>query len=927
MTKVIAPDLMQLDDIKQFSKEMNRLKQNNPVGTLDYTLSSLFTKNALHKLNQAAQGIQQRNSQLQNLSPRDTMLFQEWKDSFDKISSRLTEQKVNNEKVTGDVLTTEKISELSQKEESPSFETKKQKNLRAMAIRIMAGIISSVPGKTTQWVDKHRVSTGLAVSGALGYFIVPEIFVAVTNILLSSFNNSTNTSGVPIYQVTSLPNLIAMLVFLPSVVMLMSFLSIPFIKQLQKVMPKNLSFMRKVYHPKGAMEDIVKKWEKTNISQRIVGVGMKFVAYTMYPFWNYLANIMGQPHFLSAIAKGLNPLKKVKPESDVGQLAGLNKTTSLGTQGVNPHWKQNESFKQQRILQNIAAAKEQRMKSVAWLMATLAVAGKTKVEPEMILIYGATSINLNDLQKVYNDTALRSEMLWVMKNLLKEIRQLDEMDIRKELVDLKPEMVVRYYERATQLANEVREHPTFQKKTHEFLNTGWVKWFRQNVNGRTIAGLNHIQHNMLKNVPTEFVTNRVTTEFISDHVLVSLLPLITAERVEVGLKDLSQFVINENQLSWSGKPHLNEVWLNVIAHFFIAGGQRSLVFTQPSTAIQTAQQEQMSVYEPMEKHTKKTKAHPQGEWTYYKKQFSYFLSGGEKDNLGGIMWRGYIARLRTIQMTFSLMVGLRLLTTGQSFSEAAMGFLLFHFAGQWVFGWPWDVISGGARLNMNYLGKNKQEVENLKLKLSKVARGLYKEKETLSEEYKEGVIRVSQLYSTKPLREKLLNSGIKEVNPHLWTALSNHNEISDKNTFSGSIEEMQKASEKLVNLLAESSPLPNTDNKMANFIFTGTFGALLTTYLFVALSVWTFSPEYLNMRTILTWGTINFSLYGLLYFIYSKGIKDHKEAIRDWPRKINQGRERVARLNWKEYFYDGVLNLNRSARNVCRKVFIKNAGN
>ncbi|MYE07196.1 MAG: hypothetical protein F4X95_00335 [Oligoflexia bacterium] len=927
MTKVIAPHLMELDDIKLFSKEMKQLKTTNPVGTLDHTLSALFTKNALHKLNQAAQGIQQRVSQLQSLSPTDTMLFEEWKESFNKISHRLKGQNVNDQKVTGNVLRTEQISGLYQEGEGPHSvsETQKQKHTRAVAIRIMAGIIST-SGKTLKWMDKHRVSTGLAASGLLGFFVIPELFVMVTNIFLSITNNITYKEGLSFYEVTSIPNLITMLVFLPSIVILMSWLSIPFIKQLQKMVPKNISIMGKVYHPKGSMEDIIKKWEDTNVSQRIVGMGMKFVAYTMYPFWNYLANIVGQPHFLSAVAKGLNPLKKITPESDIGQVAHIKETTRLGTQGLQPHWRENESFNQHRVLQNIAASKEHRMKSVAWLMASLAVAGRTQVEPEAILVYGATSINLDDLNRIHNDKALRSEMLWVMENLLNEIRQLDEMDIRKELVDLEPEMVVRYYERATRLANEVREQPELQKKMNEFFNTGWVHRLKQNINWHTIAGLNRTQHNMLKNVPTGFVTNRVVTEFISDHVLVSLLPLITAERVEVGLMDVSQLVTNENYLSWSGKPHLNEVWLNVIAHFFIAGGQRSLVFTEPATAIQTAQKEQMPVYEPIESYTKKSQVHPQGEWTYYKKQFSYFLSGGEKDNLGKIMLKAYIARLRTIQMTFSLMVGLRLLTTDQSFSEAALGFLLFHFAGQWVFGWPWDVISGGARLNAHYLAENKKKVEDLKLKLSKVARGLYKESRSLGLEYEAAVHEVSQLYSSKLLRAKLLNSGIKEVNPKLWIYLGNHNETPDKDSLSGSIEEMQKTSEKLVNLLAESPPLPNTDNKMANLLFTFTFGAFLTTYLFVALSVWTFSPEYLNMKTIFTWAAINYGLYGLLYFIYSKGVKGHREAMKNWPSQVRHRWERITRLNWKEYFYEGVLNLNRSVRSVCRTAFIKSTG-
>ncbi|MDE0119697.1 MAG: hypothetical protein OXM55_06805 [Bdellovibrionales bacterium] len=920
MTKVVAPHLMKGEDIDLFQKEMRQLRETNPVGMLDHTLSALFTKNALHKLNQAAQGVEERVAQLQNFSPRDTMLFQEWKQFFDKMSSRLAEQDINKQKITGDVLNTEQIVHLHENGFLPGAE--KEKGIRAKALSIMANIMSTLksPQKQIQFMDKHRVSTGIVAGSVVGYFVIPEVFVAFTNMFLSSLNNFSNTSSLSVYEVTSLPNLITMLVFLPSVVILMSFLSIPFLNKLAKIAPKNISIMNKVYHPKGSLEDIISKWKDTSLSQRIVGVGLKIVAYTMYPFWNYLASIVGQPHFFSSIAKGLNPLKKINPESDIGQVAQIEKTTRLGTQGWQPQWRKSESFNQHRELQNIAEAKEHRMKSVAWLMASLAVAGKTRVEPEAILIYGATSINLNDLEKVHNDRAMRVEVMWVMENLLKEIRQLDEMDIRKALVNLDPEMVIRYYERATRLAKEVREHPEFRKKIREFFNTGGMGWLRQKVNLRTVAGLNREQHSMLKNVPTDFVTNRVITEFASDHALVSFLPLIAAERVEFGLTDISQLVVNEHQFSWSGKPHLNEVWLNVIAHFFIAGGQRTLTFTKPTTAIQQAQSGQMSVYEPMEQYINKTKEYSQGEWTYYKKQFSYFLSGGKQDNLGGVMWRAYVSRLRTMQMTFSLMVGLRLLTTGQSFSEATLAFFLFHFAGQWVFGWPWDVISGGAKVNQNYLAQNKARLESLKLKLSQIARGIHQDEYTIRVEYEAALKEVIQLYNTKPLRKKLLSSGLQEVNPNLWEHLKNYKV--DQWNYSDSIERMQLTSEKLVHLLAEVPPLPNKHNAMANNLFTFTFGAFLTTYLFVALSVWTFSPEYLNMRTILTWATINYGLYGLLYFIYSKNLKDHTEVIKHWPYNIRRQWDTITRLNWKEYFYEGVLNLNRSVRSVCRTVFI-----
>ena len=901
MTKVVAPHLMQAEDLQLFTEKMDNVKQTDPSSMLDHVLSALFTKNALSKLTQAAEGMKVRVSQLKDMSSRDTMLYEEWQESFNKISSRLQSQNSVEQKSIGNLLMTKEIADLYQ-----SSETEEQKNIRAKALRIMANIISSFkPGKIMNFIDNHRVSTAVVGSGVVSAFLFPEKFILLANEFMPLINNLSHTSGFSAYSVTSIPNLVTMLAFFPSVIILLSFVSIPFLNGLKKMVPKNFSIANKVYHPKGWMEDVIQKWERTTISQRIVGMGLKFVAYTIYPFWNYFETIVGQPHFFSAISKGLNPIKKIHPDSDIGEMVRINKATRLGTQGWRPQWRQNGSFDQHRELQNIAETKEQRMKSVAWLMASLAVSEKMQVNPEEILIYGS-SMNLDKLGEVHNDKVLRGEMFWVMENLLKEIRALDEMDIRKELAELDPKMVLRYYEKAIQLAGEVRNHTELRKKIRSVFNAKWVYAFRQKMNLRTIAGINKAQHNMLKNIPSDFVTGRVVTEFATDHAMVALIPLLTTDRAEFSTEHLSQMVVNDSNFSWSGKPHLNEVWLNVIAHFFIAGGQTTMTFQKPTSIIAGLHKAQEPVYEPSELHVKKTAAHPQGELTYYKKQLAVFFSGGKEENLGQIMWRSYISRFRSIQMTISLMVGMRLLLTTQSIGDAALGYLLYHFAAQWVFGWPWDIIRGGSKRNTDYLTENKEKMENLKLKLSKVARGLYINEETLKQEYEEALVEINSLYKTASLRKKLINSGIGEVSPQLVAYMQkNHGSLLQAEPLLLSINEMRATSEKLVNLLTRFPPLPYQPNQMANLIFTTAFGGILTTYLFVALSVWTFTPEYLNWQTIGTWAGINYAAYGTFYFLYKKGLRGHLDSVQ----------------SWRQYAYNGFLNLNRSVRSMCRRAF------
>ncbi len=909
MVKTVAPHLIQKKDLKDFSEKIDSMAKEQPNIFIQQILSSLFTKNAIQKLVQTKEAIQERSNQLEQLSPRDKMQFEEWKRSFEAIAPKIEQNIKKQQQITGDIFNSKTIAELHHKQKNNKDE---QKDTKAKAFQIIANITSRFKNGNSRFikfVTQNKLLVGTVGASGLAGFMFPEKFIALVNTVFPIIGNTIHYEAAHAYIGTTVPHLLTMLVALPATIILLSYIFVPAIKKIKQLTPKSLNFGQKVYHPKGHLQDILDKWGKTTISQRIVGIGLKFVAYTIYPFWNYLASMIGQPHFFPALQKGLNPFKKIEPRSDIGQLIQIDRATRLGSQGWNPHWKKkSENFHKQRQLQNATIAKERRMKTISWLMATLAVTHTKKVDPISMLVYGATSLDLSKIAEMHNNKALRVEILWVMKNLLKEIRQLDEVDIRKEIADLDPKVILRYYEKAKELATKVHSDSPFRKTIRSVLATNLISKIGKNITLRKVTGINKDQHDLLKNVPSDFVTNRVVTEFLSDHMLVSILPILTTERAEFGFEDTSKLSVEFNSPVWSNKPHLQEVWLNVIAHFFIAGGQRTMTFSKKQTTMQNIFTQSMSTYEPVVKYLEKTKAKQQTDVEYTKSYVSYLAKGGGKaDNLGGVMWRSYMSRLRSLQMTFSLMVGARLLLTDQSLGEAAFAFLLYHLAAQWIFGWPWDILSGGAKYNDNKLKKNIERIEILKNNVSELEREVFESEKKMQNQYRDSIREVVKLYNINPaLKKQLLNSGIKEIDPKLWTYMK---ESKNGNWMdvpvSQNVKTIQLIAQKLIKLITQNPPVPVRANQTTNFIFVTAFGAILTTYLFVTLSILTFNPEFLNWKFIGMWALINYTAYATIYWLYSKQFKDHFTFLK----------------SWKNYFSTRILH--SKAANQCRQIFSK----
>ena len=917
MTKVVAPHLMEKKDITRLEKEIENVRTNDPKALLDHILSTFFNKQALYKLNLTSEGIQKRIEHLgTSLSERDTITWNEWKESFQKIMPRLQQNSSADEmikKMKNAPLATTSANGLLNPQ---------QKKHRAKALQIIANWtakLKQAPVLTGVTGAVALSSVSLLVNETIYEFTIPKTFMALVYKWTSIFNNMAYSGDFASYKLTAIPNFFTLLLLFPGIVILGAVAFNPIMKLVKDKAPQHLSIGNKVYHPKGRAQDILNKWGSANFIKKFVGAGMKLVAFSIDPLWNRLARYVGQPHFISALQKGLNPWQIIDPKSDVGEQVGLKVPTRLGVSAA-PQWTKDETFDQHRRLQNVALAKENGIKKLAWLLSVLAVAEREKVTPDQIIMYGITGLNFEDLKKVQTDRTLSMELIWTIKHLLDEIKALDEVDIRKAQAELEPEMIVRYYEKAKEIAGQAKAQPYFFKKTRAFWNTGFIGRLKHGLSLQSIASFNKDIVTLLHQVPTDFVANRSWRDFVPDNFLVALMPLLTTSRADLSFENIYQIAVNENFLAYAGKPHVYDVVMNAFLWLFISGPANAMAYTKRTKILESLQAGQETFYEPLEIHEKTPQNRVQSEFNYFKNQIRGILPSDEPDKMrAGNMWlKHYIASLRSLQMGIIFMLVLRLGVVEQPLSEAVLGWLIINLAQFWFLGWPWMIIHAGSHLNTKDIAKNKKKMESIMLKLSRVRRGLYSDSQEQLTDFTSATQELQGLYSPKRWGK------LQKKYPHLSSARAE--------------ESIQDRANQYINILIENPPLFNTENKLAEYSWTFWFGVTVTTYLGVELFIMTFDSNKLTIPNILGWAGINIALLSGMYWFYKKSLKEHwgdlktgrvrkarmeriKHELQDWKRAIDSLKK--PEESWKQYFYEGVLNLSHSANQKCQQAFRK----
>ncbi len=946
MISFVAPELM--NSKKRYDKFVNEItvqqEENKDTPILEYVVSALFTKHAIRRFIRAMDGISTRLKNL-DLTDRHTLALEDWNQGV--LAFREQENAFSKEAVVeaeSRTQSSQPTSELKQYKE-------KIQDVKVKAFRKLAFLTNKSKNIITHDTTKVMGWSALILYG--GTLLLPEQYTLIMNYMLHLFQYQDKGTT---YAFTTMVNLLSLGLFVPAVAVLLSS-GLPYYYKVKAQVIKFFGdLLSKDFPSEGVANEKFEEWfnvskvgeaEQSTLKRFVnlnnfVGVSLKTVAITIVPFWERITNVIGQPHFFSALQRGLNPLKKINPDSNIGQLMKskgmeLTKPTLLGTQGWIPGWKwlSGDRYYQHRELQNAYETQDNTIKSIAWVMATLATAGHAEINPEELLLYGA-AINKEDRLKVLSDKDLKLELDWVMLNLINHLKTIESIDWNTELSN--PQMIeqlISSYKKAQLLAERFKSKSKLGRFVSKFVHSDQMKKFRNVVNAQTVTSWNKQQRKYLDGVPLEFVVGRAAPEAFWDNLATTSISVTYGGEVSrAELENVTALGQDSSNLFFaSSDPHFNDMMQNWNIHLFIAAGRTALTFMETSSRIEDAHKEAQEIYKTP---IPEAEDYVQGFFSYlYHGLFYPFVSGGEQDNLGDVLYRQEKSRMRLIQLNLLSFIGLRsFLVEDQPLSEVTMAAVMFYFAALWVYGWPWMVLQSGGKLNHNYLKKNEEKIKNVLIQFVNVSNGVSSNEQAVREEYRQALSNLSDLYVIKS-RSRLMQMVVKVVEKSQSRRLQSmlesigfsdgEIEMFKQQRFDDlaqrhSIESIQNISKLFSQQIAKHPPLPTQENGVGKNASIFYFGAVLSTVLALSLLVKTYQSEWLNADNLLFWIGTHVLGITVVYQMFKRGLIHDKEVNGEYRRSFkNIAVDKIQKIT--DSTTEKIEQVKSAIKGSCQKVF------
>jgi len=681
--------------------------------------------------------------------------------------------------------------------------------------------------------------------------------------------------------------------------------------------------------------DSAQLWNGLGIWQRVVTAGNRIWAVLMYPCFNWIVGtVLRNPTTLPALKNFVNPLKRYSPDSAVGQAAKLTAPVFAGiTNPFASSSKHTETVEAQKRVQNVIALQQKRAESMAWLLATLEVSGRTDIDPATLLMVGQGLIKVEELSEIFTDPVKKNLWERTREEIYQTLLRVDNKGIFEEdLSKINPADFVDYYKTSNEAAERIRSQGTVEAALTslrgKFARTS-KKAVRSVINfGQDdFAKLNTLYAN-------EYVSQQVRQEFIFDHFLVVLYPSLFGERADPS--DLKNRVADPDASLWTAGQFKTEVIQNTQAHLTASGSEMVLVY-------QGHPQIKETNYEPREglMHPFAGKAERLGEgflnWfasvglTLNKKEF---IDNLKKSDLGTYAVRKMLKRLVVIQAAVTMAVGFRLAFTDQGVEQALRGYWLGLSAGLWAYSWPWLVLRQGNMLEGSRIEKNKSKLDAIRKGILEGLDGRGSE-DALNESYEE----LFKLYGRRSFGKKTLahvkefkkalealpqlkEKGLKAffgeraaefyglvAKLHLALAETDSArravqiEETSKNilkAYEGSIDptELRRLNASgLLEFALKYPPIATEANPWVSETTTFYMGALLTTALYIPLGIKTFTKEALETPNLLMWTAINFIGHGGLYaLLSSEGISTIQNSYKKAKEQLSKVYDRCEAL-------------------------------
>jgi hypothetical protein len=634
------------------------------------------------------------------------------------------------------------------------------------------------------------------------------------------------------------------------------------------------------------------------------------------PFIHGVAKLARQPNFILAMRQGLSPLKH-----------GLTNPLSFGESRKSTIEKQREA---------ISAAVEQthRVRSLAWTLALLAASEKSGVDPATI---SAAMENesletkaLQSLESVMNPNfgkkwAQAAEELYFR---LAEIKETGGVDV----ADIDPKDLATYYRMASEVVTKIQS----RGRLAQIASSMKLKWqqFRPSMR----AGISNFgleEYKFLKSAePGDFVTRQFWKQFVVDYLLCIVQMGLYGARAR--LSDPQALAASSRAITlWTNPGHLADMVDQVRVYGLNVPARMALVYQRSKPIMEGA-------YDPIENLTLQARRSEEGKLLnrgqVVEKSDGFYYGLGQwvkgavnirKADYGNIWRKTLIRQIKTIQVSFLMIMFSRLVMAHQSPYDSLMAFIYTMIWSNWQYGWLWDPITRGNQIYGERLEEAQGKFAAAKTNLGRALRlddeegmldatksllQLYREAKTEFPPEVEKLLREENF--SKTLSDLTENSSFAsefkmnlEVVANLRLAISSgdiakleeaRNELlalyekSDKEN--AELGEVSAILRRLnaVSLLAYSlkhPPFETSPHPLVEWSST-IFGAVVTTY-------WGASMSVLTFRENVSWGE-KIAEAGLASGILYAGTYYGQKLLNNYPAiKARVKRRRIERVNDK----------------------------
>lgn len=697
----------------------------------------------------------------------------------------------------------------------------------------------------------------------------------------------------------------------------------------------------------GYIRDLKKNWADLTVWQRINSFGMRVYAGFIYPAWVWIPKyILRQPSLISALQNELNPLTKISPGSEIGQLLDLKNSERLGIN--NPFVGQEKLKKKTEIkqkIQSIMLLQKKRTESLSWLLGSMIASEESGVDLATLLMTEHHDVTPEHLHKLLSDPQLQKNWYVAADLIYQQLWKLKTVGLNQDLTELDEKQIARAYEVSKQVAQKMNSSSSFAKSLRA-LN---LKFKRAAASSTAfLLNLGVEDANFLRTIYTnKYVSSQVQKEFVPDHLMVVGIYGLVGERAD--LSHPEHLTASSHDFMWTTPPHLFDVAINTYAHFFVAGARMALVH-------QNYKANEAHEYQPIENFKYSSDDRQEGLASGLKNWFWDTLRPWKSD-VGGIMIRRLYKSFTTIQANILQNLLFRMALGGQSFDHASKGWGMWFAQGQWRYGWPWDFIQAGNKLEEERIDQGIETDKALRLELSLALReadpSLSEQKLRIAYEkifdayqknYPQALTKLEKLLSTKNQsliiqRHQELMALKKQANEihaksqNYYGLLSKLAIAMTKNNpeelqriesllthvlstdLSTNTEEQEELRREILKLNAEgllefsltNPPHYTKAHPWVSWLAAWT-GAISTTVMAISLSVDSFTPELLNWSYIGKWFLISAGLYTSAYLLLGK---------KPWEfyfKKIEQLKSRWGRTQNPAFSTE-------KKTNICKQIF------